>query len=115
MQNFTLISSRSASSESIEALVGVSDEGKRHAGVLAAGSLGLSTKLGAGVCLGDFVDGEVLGVDGRLELGLEGSADSTQLLPGHAVEERVLLELFGAAVTTKTVVCVADEAGFTLA
>lgn len=110
IRSCSLSGRRSAPSKSIEALVGVSDKRKRHARVLAAGSLRLSAKLGAGVGLGDFVDREVLCIDGRLELGLEGSTNAAQLIPGDATEEGVLLQLFGTTVATKTVFCVTDEA-----
>lgn len=61
------------------------------------------------VLLRDLVDGEVLRVDGRGQLGLEGRADRAQRVPVDAAEEGVLLDLGGAAQVAEAVMGVADE------
>lgn len=48
------------------------------------------------IALVDLVDGEVVGVDGGLEAGLEGGADLAQLLEDDAFEEGVRADV-GAA------------------
>ena len=53
----------SASTESIETLVRVADEGQAHTGFLSAHGLVLSTQSSAVVRLRNLVDGEVLCVD----------------------------------------------------
>lgn len=52
------------------------------------------------VVLVDFVYGEVLRVDIRLQLRLEWSTDPAQAVPLHAAEERVLLDFVSAVRTT---------------
>lgn len=97
--------------EGIETLEGVTDERQAEVGVVGlTSSLGRSAHLRRCVDLGNLVDGEVLGVDGAAELGLEGSADFTETVPVDTAEEGVFLEFLGAAHMTKAVSGLADEA-----
>lgn len=102
----------STSTESIETLVRVADEGQAQGRLLLAHlSFRLRAQGGRVVDLRDLVDREVLSVDIALEFGLKWSTDAAKLIPVDAVEEWVILELGGARDTTQTVLRVADEAG----
>lgn len=57
----------------------------------------------------DLVNGEVLGVNGGLQLGLEGSANAAELVPLNTAEEGVVFDLLGAERATETVFSVADQ------
>jgi hypothetical protein len=92
--------------EGIERFVCVSNEWEAHLSLLLLWhGTGLSTVDSAGIFLRNLVDGEVRNVDVRAELGLEGSANITKLLPHHSPEERVVLDLCG---TTELAAFVAD-------
>ena len=102
--------------ERIEGLVGVADERKAHLRLLFLGhGAGLSTVLGAGVFLGNLVNGEVGNVDVRRETGFERGPDLAKLLPDDTAEEGMVLDLGGSAVLTTfladTVFRIAEEAG----
>lgn len=104
-----------ASLEGIERLVGVPDEGQAHLGFLGVRhGTGLRTVNGAGVLLRNFVDWEVRDVNVRAETRLEWRANATQLLPDHAAEEWVVLDLrrttMLATLATNTVLRVTQEA-----
>ena len=62
------------------------------------------------VDLWDFVDREVLRIDVALKFRLERGADLAKTVPLHTVEERVLLQIFGAVNTAETVLRIADQA-----
>ena len=64
------------------------------------------------IVLIDFMDGEIGGVDGGFQVGLERRVDLAQLLPDHAAEEGVLLDFRGAVFAAggaEAVVHVAEE------
>jgi hypothetical protein len=70
----------------------------------------------ASVFLRDLIDREVARIHVRGELGLEGGADGSQLVPDDAAEEGVEFD-FGRAVDVaaffaEAVGCVAEEAGW---
>lgn len=100
----------SGSTESIETLVGVADEGQAHAGFLSTHGLVLSAQSSAIVRLWNLVDGKVLCVNCRRKLGLEGSADTTKLVPDNTTEEGMLLDLGATSKATKTVVGITNQA-----
>lgn len=99
----------SGSTESIETLVSVANEGQAHTGFLSTHGLVLSTQSSAVVGLWNLIDGEVLCVDCRRKLGLEGSADTTKLIPDHTVEEGMLLDLSATSKATEAVVGITDQ------
>lgn len=70
--------------------------------------------LGAGVFLGNFVNGEVGNVDVGSESWFEWGADAAKLFPDDATEEWVALDLHGtsmlSALLTNAVFRVAKEA-----
>jgi hypothetical protein len=99
----------SASTESIETLVSVTDEWQAHAGFLSTHGLVLSAQGRAVVGLRNLVDGEVLCVYCRRELGLEGSADTTELVPDNATEKRMLLNLSATSQATQAVIGVTNQ------
>lgn len=107
------------SSEGIKTLVRVANEGQAHFSSHVLASLcSLSTEGGAVVVLVDFVNGEVLCVDVRLQLGLKRRADAAQTVPLHATEEGMLLDFVGAMGTTmaaQTMLGIADQARAMLA
>lgn len=87
--------------ESVEGLVGVSDEGQAHLrflGVRHGTSLG--TVNGAGILLRNLVNREVRHINIRAETGLKWRANVAQLLPDHTAEEGVVLNLGSTAVLT---------------
>lgn len=100
---------RSGSTESIETLVRVADEGQAHTGFLSTHGLVLSTQSSAVVGLRDLVDGEVLCIDCRRKFGLEGSTDTAKLIPDNAMEEGMLLDLSATSKATKAVVGITDQ------
>lgn len=99
--------------ESIKALVRITNEGQTHFSGKVITLLGrLRAQRRAVVVLVNLIDGEVLGIDVRRQLGLEGRADAAQAVPLDAAEEGMRLDLVGAvgaAVAAKTVLGVADE------
>jgi hypothetical protein len=99
----------SASTESIETLVSVTDEGQAHTGFLSTHGLVLSAQGSTVVGLWNLVDGEVLCVDCRREFGLEGSADTTELVPDNATEEGMLLDLSATSKTTQAVIGITNQ------
>jgi hypothetical protein len=62
------------------------------------------------IVLVNLIDGEVLRIDVRLQLGLKRRADTAEAVPGYAAEEGVLFDLVGTADATEAVFSVADEA-----
>lgn len=85
--------------------------GQAHLGVDVVGLAGhLRTVLRRRVYLRDVVDGEVLRVDVGRHPGLERRANEQEVLPLHAPEEGVLLDLVGAAFAAEAVVYVTDKA-----
>src|SRR5690242_20129209 len=86
-------------SESIETLVCVTDE-RQAGGVFVVSRLrSLCSVGGAVIVLVDLVDGEVLCVHVRLQLGLEWRTDASQTIPRDTTEERMLLDLAGTSDT----------------
>lgn len=102
---------RSTSAESIEALVGVTNERQTHTGFLTTHGLVLCPQSGTVVRLWNFIDGEVLGIDSRRKLGLEWSTNATELVPDNTAEEGVLSNFSCTTKATTTVVGVTDKAG----
>lgn len=100
--------------ERVEGLVGVPNEGQAHFRFLLVGH---GARLGpmdsARVLLRDLVDREVRYIDVGAQPGFEGRTDVAQLLPDHAAEEGVVLDLRGAAIlaaiVANSVVGVAQE------
>ena len=70
--------------------------------------------LGAGILLGDLVDGEVRNINVRSQTGLERCADLAKLLPNNTAEEGVIFDLGRTTVLatflTNTVFRIAEEA-----
>ena len=103
-----------ATGEGVEAAVRVADEGQAGLGrgVSAGCVLRLVARadLRARVLLRDLVDGKVLGVHCGGELGLEGRADLAQDAEVDAAEERVALDVAGAAAAAEALRAVRDEA-----
>lgn len=79
--------------------------------MLLARDLRLGPQRGRVVALVDLVDGEVRDVDVGVELWLEGGADLAEVVPDHTAEERVVLDLLGAAGPAEAVGGVAQETG----
>jgi hypothetical protein len=61
---------------------------------------GLGTQSGAVVVLIDLVNWEVLGIDVRLEFGLERRPNTTQTVPLNTAEEVMLFDLVCTVSTT---------------
>jgi hypothetical protein len=88
------------SSQSLETLVRVADEGQAHfSGMLVASLRSLRAQSITVIVLVDFVYREVLRVNVRLQLGLEWGADATKAVPLHAAEEGMLLDFVSAVGT----------------
>jgi hypothetical protein len=82
-------------SESIEALVCVTDEGQAG-GVLVLSRLrSLCPVSSAVVVLVNLVNREVLCINVRLQFGLERCTDASQTIPRDTTEERMLLDFAG--------------------
>ena len=97
-------------SESIETLVCVANEGKAS-GVLVLSRLrSLCPVSSAVVVLVNLINREVLRVNVRLQLGLERCPDASQAIPRDAAEEGMLLDLARSANAAETVVSIADQA-----
>lgn len=105
----------SAVLKGVECLVGVADEGQAHLGLLLFrhGSR-LGSMNGAGILLRNLVDGEVGHINVGAESRFERGTDVAKLVPHHAPEERVVLDLGRttvlAALTTDAMLRVAQEA-----
>lgn len=82
-------------SESIETLVCVTDERQAGGVLVVSGLRGLCPVSGAVVVLVNLVDGEVLCIHVRLQLGLEGRTNTSQTIPRDTTEEWVLPDLAG--------------------
>lgn len=97
-------------SESIETLVCVANEGKAG-GVLVLPRLGGLCSVGSAVVvLVNLINREVLRINVRLQLGLERCTDASQAIPGDTAEEGMLLDLARSANAAKTVVSIANQA-----
>lgn len=104
----TLPATCSRPTESVEALVGIPDEGQRQRALLTLSrpmhiGFRLRAQLSRVIDLRDLVDGEVLRVDIALQLRLERRSDFAEAVPLHALEERVLLELCSAMHTSDAI------------
>ena len=104
-----------AALEGVEGLVGVSNERQAHLGLLGVWhGAGLSTVDSAGILLRNLVNREVRHVDVGGETGLEWRTNATELLPYHAAEEGMVLDLgcatMLATLATNTVLRITQEA-----
>ena len=84
-------------SESIESLVCVADERKAGSIFVLSRLRSLCPVSGAVVVLVNFVNGEVLRINVRLQLRLERCTDASETIPRDTTEERMLLDLAGTA------------------
>ena len=88
-------------SQSLETFVRVADEGQAHlSGVLVTSLCSLCAQSITVIVLVDFVYGEVLRVNVRLQLRLKRSTDAAKAVPLHATEEGMLLNFVGTMGTT---------------
>ena len=99
----------------VEALESVSNEGQAEFWTLLLLPRGsgppsglLSLEHRGVISLVDLVRGEVRGIDGGCETGLEGRTDAAQAVEFDAAEEGMALDLVGTT-TTETVLSVANE------
>ena len=99
----------SATPESVKALISVTDKGQTHRRLLGPTRFRLGTQLSRVVRLRNLVNGKVLCVDGRLQLGFEWCADAAELIPLDAAEEGMVFDLLCTKRSTKTMFGVADE------
>jgi hypothetical protein len=104
------VSTQLRSSVRVETLVRVADEGQACSILVFARLCSLSPVRSAGVVLVDLINGEVSGVDVRVQLGLKGRPDPAQRLPVDATEEGVLLDFASATNAAEAMFRVTDQA-----
>jgi hypothetical protein len=97
-------------SESIETLVCVANEGKAGGVFVLSRLRSLCPVGGAVVVLVDLINREVLCVNVRLQLRLERCTDASQAIPRDTAEEGMLLDFARSTNAAETVVSVADQA-----
>jgi hypothetical protein len=94
----------------VEAFVRVSDEWQARRVLVLASLCGLSPVRSTGVVLVNLVNGEILRIDVRLQLGLKRRTDATKRMPVDATEEGMLLDFAGATKAAQAIVGIAYQA-----